>query len=499
MKRRNNAAGHGVLPLDVLFDVLVRLPAKEICRFRAVCRPWRCLTSDPVFIQEHAARHRSPLIVASFHDDDKHVHLMDLSGRILKTLPVPAGLTSLCSRLDLICVASLIGNISLINPATGTVKHLPNAPAEHFDSHDSSSDEEWGLLHPEPEIDVFALGRVDSTGEYKVLRVSSVPTPTTWFDDREDLPCHGTGVLTVNGSARRTRWISHMSPDEFLLDLEYMDDAVVVGGSVYFLWHTGMFPMRRDEEDMRCGISPHYIAVFNLDKEQWRSIPGPRHGEYYDHGSFDDDEDVSKYFDMWTGSTLAELNGCLVLVHKRDPQDSSTFLDLWFLTDAKKHVWAKQYTILAPEAIIPATERVKPLLLLHDGRIVIFLGSKGVLLVYDPATNLFPEMDTRRLDAVVSTYITLSTRSFPYAPRRQHLDLRSHLLGARRIIQARAACLKVQQPSTPVALRRRPVMVNHLAAASRHGRVMPPDVLFDILLRLPAKDCRLPALAIPDL
>ncbi|GJN03452.1 hypothetical protein PR202_ga20902 [Eleusine coracana subsp. coracana] len=281
MKRRNNnAAGRGVLPLDVLFHVLVRLPAKEICRFRAVCRPWRSLTSDPVFIEEHAARHGSPLIVASFHDDDKHVHLMDLCGRILKTLPVPAGLTCLCSRLDLICVASLIGNISLINPATGAVKYLPNAPAEHFESHDSSSDE-----------------------EYKVLRVSSVSTPTTWFDDREDLPCHGTGVLTVNGSARRTRC------------------------------------------DMRCGIAPHYIAVFNLDKEQWRSIPGPRHGDYYDHGSFDDDEDVSKYFDMWTGSTLAELNGCLVLLHKRDPQDSSTFLDLWFLSDAKKHVWAPYWLL----------------------------------------------------------------------------------------------------------------------------------------------------------
>lgn len=192
-----------------------------------------------------------------------------------------------------------------------------------------------------------------------------------------------------------------MSPDEFLLDLEYMDNAVVVGGCVYFFWWTGMYPMAHDLEDMRCGIAPHYIAVYNLETEHWRSIPGPRPEDDYDGSSDDDDDEgLLEYYDMWSGSTLAELNGCLVLAHKRDRQEFSTSLDLWFLTDTKKHVWAKQYTIQAPVAIIPATERVKPLLQLHDGRIVIFLGSKGVLLVHDPVTNEFSELDTRRLDAV---------------------------------------------------------------------------------------------------
>ncbi|KAL6638459.1 hypothetical protein ACP70R_023954 [Stipagrostis hirtigluma subsp. patula] len=35
------AANYGVLPLDILYDVLLRLPADELCRLRIVCRSWR--------------------------------------------------------------------------------------------------------------------------------------------------------------------------------------------------------------------------------------------------------------------------------------------------------------------------------------------------------------------------------------------------------------------------------------------------------------------------
>jgi len=34
----------GLLPTNVLYEVLLRLPAKELCRLRLVCRSWRSLT-----------------------------------------------------------------------------------------------------------------------------------------------------------------------------------------------------------------------------------------------------------------------------------------------------------------------------------------------------------------------------------------------------------------------------------------------------------------------
>ncbi|KAF2932195.1 hypothetical protein DAI22_05g269500 [Oryza sativa Japonica Group] len=50
----------GVLPVDLLHDILLRLPARPLCRLRAVCRPWCALLSDPSFVAAHAARHPGP-------------------------------------------------------------------------------------------------------------------------------------------------------------------------------------------------------------------------------------------------------------------------------------------------------------------------------------------------------------------------------------------------------------------------------------------------------
>uniref|UniRef100_A0A0E0MG24 F-box domain-containing protein n=1 Tax=Oryza punctata TaxID=4537 RepID=A0A0E0MG24_ORYPU len=47
----------GVLPPEMLLEVMLRLPARPICRLRAVCRSWRSFTSDPLVAAAHAARH----------------------------------------------------------------------------------------------------------------------------------------------------------------------------------------------------------------------------------------------------------------------------------------------------------------------------------------------------------------------------------------------------------------------------------------------------------
>ena len=89
----------GVLPPDLLFDVLLRLPAKELCRLRAVCRSWRSLTSDPLFVGEHAARHPGPLFLANFRGDEAHIHVVDLSGSVVKRIPSADGHRLLPTRL----------------------------------------------------------------------------------------------------------------------------------------------------------------------------------------------------------------------------------------------------------------------------------------------------------------------------------------------------------------------------------------------------------------
>uniref|UniRef100_K4ALE2 F-box domain-containing protein n=1 Tax=Setaria italica TaxID=4555 RepID=K4ALE2_SETIT len=51
-----NGGGVPALPGDVHREIFFRLPARCLCRARAVCRSWRDLASEPSFLRAHAAR-----------------------------------------------------------------------------------------------------------------------------------------------------------------------------------------------------------------------------------------------------------------------------------------------------------------------------------------------------------------------------------------------------------------------------------------------------------
>ena len=57
----NKTATAPELPYDVLVEILLHLPAKSVLRFRAVCKPWRRLLSDPIFVHDH--HRRAPVTV----------------------------------------------------------------------------------------------------------------------------------------------------------------------------------------------------------------------------------------------------------------------------------------------------------------------------------------------------------------------------------------------------------------------------------------------------
>jgi hypothetical protein len=67
--RRRRRAGpdrFSALLKEILQEVMVRLPARSVLRCRAVCRSWRRLASDPVFLLDHHRRQPElPLIISS--------------------------------------------------------------------------------------------------------------------------------------------------------------------------------------------------------------------------------------------------------------------------------------------------------------------------------------------------------------------------------------------------------------------------------------------------
>nr|TKW30994.1 hypothetical protein SEVIR_2G076100v2 [Setaria viridis] len=116
----------GALPADLLYEILLRLAAIELCRLRLVCRSWRSLTSDPGRLRQ-GSRFPPP------------------------ALPLEHRSFCLTTQLDLLCVTPLLnGNppSSVLNLATREVATLPDSSCH---------------LGTCPSV----LGYVPSTGEYK--------------------------------------------------------------------------------------------------------------------------------------------------------------------------------------------------------------------------------------------------------------------------------------------------------------------------------------------
>jgi hypothetical protein len=65
------------------------VPAKDLCRSRALCWVWRALTSDPFFAAAHKSHQTAPLLALAYHDNNEHtgVEIVDLSGNVLRRIP----------------------------------------------------------------------------------------------------------------------------------------------------------------------------------------------------------------------------------------------------------------------------------------------------------------------------------------------------------------------------------------------------------------------------
>nr|TKW30998.1 hypothetical protein SEVIR_2G076500v2 [Setaria viridis] len=153
------------LPFDASYQIMLRLPAKDLWRLRAVSS----LLSNPQFIAAHGARHPGPLIVVGEprqvgRRNDVRLYIMNLRGGIVKQVHVtgdgPRNATQLISSQSqdgLVCILSDMGKrCRLLNPATGAVSALPEGLAEEHAAHE-----------------------VAATGEYKVLRVLLGMPPAT--------------------------------------------------------------------------------------------------------------------------------------------------------------------------------------------------------------------------------------------------------------------------------------------------------------------------------
>ncbi|CAL5079014.1 unnamed protein product [Urochloa decumbens] len=356
----------GALPLDVVHEILLHLPAKPLCRFRAVCRPWRRLLSDPLFMAAHGARHPGPHLIASYICNTEHdilLSIVDHSGQIIKQIRRKEEERVTLMASDLVCITTLQDDTyRLLNPSTGAVYHMLDQLAqEHIDR---------GLELRDYSEPVHLFGLAAGKGEYKVLRML---IRFAWNGAHQYL----FEVCTLNRN-RGARWRAKQAPP-----MSSMWDKcarVVIDGVVYLLnvdvynsFNSGLHVTEKD-----------WIVSFDLETEEWRpNIRGPS-SLLVGAAAVD----MLERLNGRAGSrhiALTNLNGSLVIVLAW-----SSCMDMWFLMDSEEGLWVKQYSMqVAP---YKNHRLVRPLLVLDDGRIVVHITNMRLLQIYDPRSNNFTDV-----------------------------------------------------------------------------------------------------------
>ncbi|CAN6225973.1 unnamed protein product [Urochloa humidicola] len=200
------------LPADLLYEILLRVPAKALCRLRLVCRSWCSLTSDPRFIRAHSSRH--PLIAGIHRGCFKQgeIHIVDMySGSIDKRIrDHRTGVLepSLSTQGNMVCFSAVSTTVlvasqsqaRVVNAATGVTNILPIGIMR------------IGLLP------MWILGHVPSTGEHKVLRVVSS------FDTNPQQSCE---VLTLVAGDGTRRWRAAPPHPSNSVSLDFLHTAVL--------------------------------------------------------------------------------------------------------------------------------------------------------------------------------------------------------------------------------------------------------------------------------
>lgn len=382
----------GVLPLDALREILLRLQAKELCRLRLVCRQWRSLLADPYFAAAHDWRHQAVLIIAGYNDDagrDVLVDIMDLSGQIVKKVRGMDGDRAVSVSLDRVCVRKIDDSRSsyqlynpirdelyylpdrLLDPATGAVYRIPDSYAEEHVELASS-------LVTEPK---YLFGQVARTGECKVFRMLfhfsvGIGGGRQMFE-----------VCTVNSSSSCAGW--RAVPLEESIQMSKCT-SVIINGVVYclsFCPHKSItFDNQVSEKDL--------IFTFDLETEAWvPSIRGPPI-------TFPDDADLM-FYDLGLPKvkqlTVANLNRFLAVVHGPAP-----YVDIWILLDFAKGFWVKMYGIQFEEYAI--LRPVQPLFVFSDGRIILYKEDHDYLQIYDPRTNTLTDTVESKHFSTVARY-----------------------------------------------------------------------------------------------
>ncbi|CAN6283093.1 unnamed protein product [Urochloa humidicola] len=163
------------IPTEIIQDILVRLPTKDVVRSSCVSKLWRSIVGDLSFRKLHAANHVAAqsesevLLVSENREPGKRdeASVFNLSsGKAMCHVAIPSGynLANICNGI--LCFALDDYDqvpVVVCNPVTGETLELPKAPPL------SVYEDGGAVTHLSHR---FVLGFSPPTKEYKLFRLS---------------------------------------------------------------------------------------------------------------------------------------------------------------------------------------------------------------------------------------------------------------------------------------------------------------------------------------
>ncbi|KAK7246079.1 hypothetical protein RIF29_40937 [Crotalaria pallida] len=360
----NNGNISGNLPHDIMINVLKRLPAKSLARFKSVAKDWYHLFKSPYFISLHLHHHRDNnnlfLLLHRIPQSNNHQSQSSSSSSSCLIGPdfkvhnprfidfdTPEKIIGSCNGL--LCVRHTDSHrLSIWNPATREIRQVPET------------------LLDIKSFYYFGFGFSPAVNDYKVVRIS--------VSDDVD------GVLVLD-NVRVTRAEvyslttgSWKEIDATILQTLYLMSSSVTADGVMFWQAITADPDHEGE----------FVVSFDIGQEMFtllKDLPSP----------------LSTYSTHSRNNILAVHNNKLAMFHHFINRSfDSSAIDLWVLEDER---WVKQYSVG------PFSRILYPLSIWRDeivcreelpGRVDVCSRVETVLSLFNPYSNELKKLPAER-------------------------------------------------------------------------------------------------------
>lgn len=376
------------LPNDAIFNILVLLPVKALCKFRCVSKSWHALTSDPFFLESQQKKsERNPLLVINSvcPRGFGNIRLTSVGpqglvvSEFVKSLEHDCGAASLFTCLDLVCMHDC-DHIYLCNPTTGETCLLPQRPSQYYGAY---------FIH------ALAFGYLSDSMEYKILTIYNLKEVA--IDDPPYLVCE---VMSIRKEGNLLRM------DDDSCSWREMERPPFIDIGRYQAVVNGSFHVVPFYEYKPSGYYDYHwigdgIGRFDLAEEEWSMFPPP-----------------PELSTVSGNVCLGETGGRMFLADVVEEK----YIDMWLLEEYHSGSWIKKYRV--DIAVVPSVSLrmpissflIVPRAIMKDGRILLE-HEEQTLQYYDPKTKLVESVNIPHGEMFTISLYVESFVSFRVAPK----------------------------------------------------------------------------------